>query len=143
MEVDTQMDKRSVVVAGEPVRITCNGRRYFSRAHKEAIVAKCLAPGAPLAAVALANGFNANLVRRWVVQCQRRPAGSKSSARLLPVTIEPKRTPKAAADGVIRLGRGSEPGSMEIRIGRIELVVHGAVEREQLSVVLDTLLRAR
>ena len=61
------MDKRSVVVAGEPVRVTCNGRRYFSRAHKEAIVAKCLAPGASLAAVALANGFNANLVRDLTV----------------------------------------------------------------------------
>jgi len=143
VEVDTQMDKRSVVVAGEPVRITCNGRRYFSRAHKDAIVAKCLVPGASLAAVALANGFNANLVRRWVVQCQTRQAGSKSSARLLPVTIEPQRTQKTAADGVIRLGRATEPGSMEIRIGRVELIVHGAVGREQLSVVLETLLRSR
>lgn len=137
------MDKRSVVVVGEPVRVTCNGRRYFSRAHKDAIVAKCLAPGASLAAVALANGFNANLVRRWVVQRQRRQAGSKSSARLLPVTIEPERAQKAAADGVIRLGRGTESGSMEIRIGRVELIVHGAVEREQLSIVLETLLRSR
>ena len=137
------MDKRSVVVGGEPVRITCNGRRYFSRAHKDAIVAKCLAPGASLAAVALANGFNANLVRRWVVQCQTRQAGSKSRARLLPVTIEPEQTQKAAADGVIRLGRGTESGSMEIRVGRVELIVHGAVELEQLSIVLETLLRSR
>jgi len=143
VEVDTKMDKRSVVVAGEPERVTCNGRRYFSRAHKDAIIAKCLAPGASLAAVALANGFNANLVRRWVVQCQTRPACSKSSARLLPVTLEPGRTQKAAADGVIRLGRATEPGSMEIRIGRVELVVHGAVEREQLSIVLEALLRSR
>ena len=60
------MDKRSMVVAGEPVRVTGNGRRYFSKAHREAVVAKCLAPGASLAAVALANGFNANLVRKWV-----------------------------------------------------------------------------
>lgn len=137
------MDKRSMVVVGEPVRVTCNGRRYFSKAHKDAIVAKCLAPGASLAAVALANGLNANLVRRWVVQCQTRQAQSKSSAGLLPVTLEPERAHKGGADGLFQLGRSSEPGSMEIRIGRIELVVHGAVEREQLSVVLETLLRSR
>ena len=137
------MDKRSMVVVGEPVRLTCNGRRYFSRAHKDAIVAKCLAPGASLAAVALANGFNANLVRRWVVQCQTRQALSKSSAKLLPVTIEPERVQRAAAEGVLRLGHATVPGSMEIRIGRAELVVHGAVAREQLSVVLETLLRSR
>jgi transposase len=137
------MDKRSMIVVGEPVRVTCNGRRYFSRAHKDAIVAKCLLPGASLAAVALANGFNANLVRRWVDQSQVREACSKPSARLLPVTIEPDQTRKAGADGVIRLGRASEPGSMEIRIGRVELIVHGTVEREQLSIVLETLLRSR
>ncbi|MCC7081580.1 MAG: transposase [Burkholderiales bacterium] len=141
--MDTKMDKRSVVVSGEPVRVTCNGRRYFSWAHKDAIVAKCLAPGASLAAVALANGFNANLVRRWVVQSQARQAGYKSSAKLLPVTIEPEPPQKAAADGVIRLGRASEPGSMEIRIGSVELVVHGAVESGPLSIVLETLLRSR
>ncbi len=39
------MDKRSTVVAGEPVRITSNGRRYFSKAYREAVIAKCLAPG--------------------------------------------------------------------------------------------------
>ena len=64
------MDRRSVAVAGEPVRVTSNGRRYFSKAHKEAVIAKCLEPEASLAAVALANGFNANLVRRWVRQRQ-------------------------------------------------------------------------
>ncbi len=48
------MDKRTLVVAGEPVRVTCNGRRYYSKAHQEAVVAKCLVPGAALVAVALA-----------------------------------------------------------------------------------------
>ena len=54
-EVDTKMDRGSRVVSGEPYRITSNGRRYFSKAHKEAMLAKCMAPGASLAAVALAN----------------------------------------------------------------------------------------
>ena len=59
------VEKGSVVVAGEPYRVTGNGLRDFSKAHKEAVIAKCLAPGASLARVALANDFNANLVRKW------------------------------------------------------------------------------
>lgn len=124
------MDRRSLVVAGEPVRITGNGRRYFSKAHKEAVIAKCLAPGASLAAVALANGFNANLVRKWVRDTQARP-----EATLLPVALEPA----LPADA----GRSAACGSIEIRTGRIQLLVHGLVDPDQLSVVLNTLLRSR
>jgi transposase len=137
-EVDTKMDRRSLVVEGEPVRITRNGRRYFSRAHKDAVMAKCLAPGASLAAVALANGFNANLVRKWVRQRQALP---KAPARLLPVTLEPEQG--RGANVPAHRAPAGECGSMEIRIGSIELVVRGAVQREPLSVVLETLLRAR
>ncbi len=68
--VDTKMDGGSMVVAGEPVRVTRNGRRYFNKGHKDAVVARCLVLGTSLAAVALANGFNANLVRKWVRQRQ-------------------------------------------------------------------------
>lgn len=135
------MDKSSMVVASEPVRITRNGRRYFSKAHKDAVIAKCLTPGASLAAVALANGFNANLVRKWVRQRQARQALSTSNARLLPVMIEQEQLP--AANAIARPGRSAACGSMQIRIGRIELVVRGAVEREPLSVVLNALLRSR
>jgi len=138
------MDKRSMVVAGEPFRVTGNGRRYFSKAHKEAVLAKCLAPGASLAAVALANGFNANLVRKWVRDRQVGDTVAKSSSRLLPVTLDarpggdlPQRMQAPAGAQV----RKSAAGSMEIRIGTIELVVHGLVDRGQLSAVLDRLLR--
>jgi transposase len=136
-----------MVVAGEPVCVTRNGRRYFSRAYKDAIVGKCLAPGASLAAVALANGFNANLVRRWVRQRQVREGLAKANAKLVPVALPgeqacllPERlvTRRAAA----QLNRG-DCASMQIRMGSIELVVHGAVDREQLLAVLDVLLRLR
>lgn len=134
------MDRRSMVVQSEPVRITCNGRRYFSKAHKDAVIAKCLVPGASLAAVALANGFNANLVRRWVKQ---RRALSNSRAGLLPVMIEPERARDHGANGISRAVHLTDCGSIEIRIGEIELVVRGVVQREPLSVVLDALLRSR
>lgn len=139
--VDTRMDKRSMVVRSEPVRISRNGRRYFSRAHKDAVIAKCLAPGASLAAVSLANGFNANLVRKWVRQRQVGQALAKSGARLLPVTIEQEHSP--ATDATARAGGSLDCGLIEIRVGRLELVVRGSVQREALSVVLETLLRSR
>lgn len=139
------MEKRSLVVDGEPYRVTGNGRRYFSKSHKEAVIAKCLVPGASLAAVALANGFNANLVRKWVREQGVGDALAKSSSKLLPVTLntEPQRE---LAHGMRAPARGQTraavAGSMEIRIGTIELAVHGLVDRAQLSEVLDRLLRS-
>ncbi len=139
------MEKRSLVVSGEPFRVTGNGRRYFSKAHKEAVIAKCLAPGASLAAVALANGFNANLVRKWVRERGVDDSMAKSSSKLLPVTLDirPERVPTRRLRALTAApARKAAAGSMEIRIGEIELVVHGLVDRAQLSEVLDRLLRS-
>jgi len=134
-------------VAGEPVRVTRNGRRYFSKAHREAVVLKCLVPGASLAAVALANGFNANLVRKWVRQRQARNAVANTVAKLLPVTIQTERTrvlpERAEAGRSAARSRPAETGSMQLRMGSIELILHGTVDREQLSLVLEALLRSR
>jgi len=128
-----------MVVPGEPVRITGNGRRYFSKAHKEAVIAKCLVPGASLAAIALANGFNANLVRKWVRDRLARESGSNAEAKLLPVALEPAGA-QAISERAIKPAAG---GSIEIRIGRIELLIHGLVDQDQLALVLNTLLPSR
>ena len=46
------------------------GRRHarYSDEFKRQVVAACHAPGVSKAAIALANGLNANMLRRWVVQ---------------------------------------------------------------------------
>jgi len=136
-----------MVVAGEPVRVTRNGRRYFSKVHRAAVVAKCLVPGASLAAVALVNGFNANLVRKWVRQGQARNAVANTAAKLLPVTIQAEQTRVLPERAVSRRSasrtRHADSGSMQLRVGAIELVLHGTVDREQLSLVLEALLRSR
>lgn len=41
-------------------------RRTHSPAFKAELVAQCQQPGVSLAAIALANGLNPNLLRRWV-----------------------------------------------------------------------------
>ena len=141
------MDKRGMAVAGAPVRVTRNGRRYFSKTHKEAVVVQCLAPGASLAAVALANGFNANLVRKWVRQRQARNASGSTAAKLVPVTIAQEQARLLPESLVMR--RATKPvgatdfGSMQLRIGTVELVLHGTVDRKQLTLVLESVLRAR
>ena len=52
------------------LRIPAAGRRHarYSDEFKRQVVAACLAPGVSKAAIALANGLNANLARRWVVE---------------------------------------------------------------------------
>ena len=87
--------------------------------NKEAVIAKCLEPEASLAAVAFANGFNANLVRRWVRQRQSRDGLTK--AKLVPVALSdeqsllmPERSQARRAALQVKRGDGA---SMQIRIG--------------------------
>ena len=42
------------------------GRRRHAEEFKRQAIAACLQPGISIATVALANGLNANLLRRWV-----------------------------------------------------------------------------
>lgn len=46
-------------------------RRRHSAAFKAEAVVACQQPGVSIAAVALARGLNANLLRRWVVEAER------------------------------------------------------------------------
>jgi transposase len=51
-------------------------RNRYSEDFKRQMVAACCAPGVSVASIALANGINANLLRRWVSQCQPNPVAS-------------------------------------------------------------------
>lgn len=57
------------------------GRRRgrYTDEFKAQIIAACRQPGVSTSAVALANGINANLVRRWIVQSDDSSTESKSS----------------------------------------------------------------
>jgi hypothetical protein len=60
------MDTSSIVEA--PGRRT---HRRHSADFKARVVLACRQPGVSIASVALANGLNANLLRRWVVEVER------------------------------------------------------------------------
>ena len=74
----------SIEILGGHVNTSDNRRRrrIHSAEFKAKVVAACRKPGMSMAAVALANGLNANLLRRWVVaeeQAQRTTATTLST----------------------------------------------------------------
>ena len=94
-------------------------RRAHSDEFKANVVAACMHPGISMAAVAMANGINANLLRRWVRAAETPPVGSLStgavpshnrpvtpplSAAFVPMQLP---TPAPATDIRIELRRGT------------------------------------
>ncbi len=86
-------------------------RRRHSREFKAEAISACLQPGISIAAVALARGLNANLLRRWVVEAERlgtlpatAPKAVQSEHHFIPMPLS-----VAATDAAIRieLQRGS------------------------------------
>ena len=55
-------------------------RRHHREEFKQAVIAACCEPGASVAGIAMANGVNANQVRRWM-----RERGIEAPTRHLPM----------------------------------------------------------
>ena len=78
------------------VALVCKRRRH-SEEFRARVVAACRQPGVSVAALALAHGLNANLVRGWIKQStERLPVARRSTAgpvvealRVVPVAIGP------------------------------------------------------
>ena len=89
-------------------------RRLHSDEFKAGAVAACMQPGVSMAAVAMAHGINANLLRRWVRSAEMRPSADEATkAPALPVPAAPSFVPlqlpsSSAAPGIrIELRRGA------------------------------------
>ena len=69
------------------------GRRHarYSDEFRRQVVAACQASGVSKAAIALANGLNANMLRRWVVESTMGRGGQLGTTKkpLLPAQIKP------------------------------------------------------
>ena len=102
------------------VALPSRRRRRHTPEFKARVIAACLQPGVSLAAVALANGLNANFLRTWVkahrnqdqgasVPVVKSDLGAASAPRLVPVAVQ----------------RSNEdsPGSIELEIRRQQTVV--------------------
>ncbi len=113
----------------EPLRASSNGKRFFSESYKRSVVEECLRPGASVSGVALAHGFNANLVRNWIGKHQRRGA-------LVPVTVI--EAPSGAGRPRREVAQAvSAEGCIEIEVGVARVWVLGP--RRVLPVVQEFL----
>jgi transposase len=104
------------------IEATVKGDRRRRRRHtdefKANLVAACSRPGVSIASVALANGINANLLRRWIEQGgQRLPSvdvveatvdvsRDQAKAAFVPVQLDPALS-QTASDIRIELKRGA------------------------------------
>ena len=127
------------------VRVNRTGRRTYTLDYKLEVVRQCREPGVSVAAVALAHGINANLVRRWIVGHQRRlldPA-PKLRATLLPVTIDAVTALKErrADDHVDAATKRGRPGvaTIEIELYGARIHLRGGVDVQALRSVLAVL----
>ena len=111
-----------------------DGRRQYRPEAKQAIVAQCGKPGVSIAAVALANGLNANVVRRWLVE-QRGEGGTvKTATDLVPVVIQdmPKRAATARAIAL-------ETTAIEIDVNGARIRLNARATAEQIGAVVSAL----
>lgn len=85
-------------------------RRRHSAEFKAAVIEECLRPGVSMAAVALAHGLNANMLRKWVIDGEHRLAPppqtvspqAEAPARPTP-TFVPLALPAPADDSEIHI----------------------------------------
>lgn len=87
-------------------------RRKHSAEFKAQAVAACRQPGISMAAVAMAHGVNANLLRRWVIDAEQR--ASTQGGWLQPVASGA--VPANAAPAFVPLQLASSAALADIRI---------------------------
>jgi transposase len=86
-------------------------RRTHSDEFKASAVASCMQPGMSMAAVAMAHGVNANLLRRWVQEAELHP-GTRNPDAL----TAPKGAPSPHAAAFVPMQLPAKSAGCEIRI---------------------------
>ncbi len=112
-------------------------RRRHSAEFRAEAVAASRAPGMSMAAVALARGLNANLLRRWVIEAEgaARPAAKLPVMRsFVPVEIS-KTSPAITSDPPIRIQL--RQGSTEVTINHSSCGVCGVATRVAALIRVD------
>ena len=107
-----------------------DGRCVYDRQAKRELVKRCEQPGVSVAAMALAHGLNANLLRKWItVASTRRGPVASVAPILLPTTTEPTAAPPPS------------DGHLEVVLPGGTIRIRGYVSRDALQVVIDCLSR--
>lgn len=96
-------------------------RRRYSAEFRAQVVGECNAPGASVAATALAHGINANLVHRWRRQEREQSRASAAGTEFIPIAIPPVTNGGAAE-------RPREPIEVRLRHGATQVHVRWPAE---------------
>ena len=126
------MSERVIDVVANLVRgHKVDGRCVYDRQAKQELVRRCQQPGVSVAAMALAHGINANLLRKWItVASTRRGSGAGVTSIRVPVATT---APTAAPP--------SSDGHLEVVLPGGTIRMRGDVSRDALQMVLDCLSR--
>lgn len=114
------------------------GRAVYARAFKQAVVQKCSEPGTSVAAVALANGLNANLVHKWCAKYPYNPVCEAASPTLLPVKLTT--TDSMHHEFAPAAPARKSAGVIEIDIGAARVRLRGEMDETNLRLVLAALM---
>lgn len=123
-------------------------RRHHDRAFKARLVEQSLQPGASVAAIAMDNGINANLLFKWRRDQQRAAASLDAPTVLLPVHMTPAaEEPDARSTSILAAvapaaAKTSRAGVIELDIAGAQLRLRGAVDEASLCSVLRALRRS-
>lgn len=118
-----------------------SGRRQHDGEFKRRLVDLSLQPGASVAAIALENGINANLLFKWK-RDRLRTEASSASAVLVPVQLKREMLPAAMVAAAAKPAveqPGAAPSCIEVEVAGALLRLHGDVGEANLRIVLRAL----
>lgn len=109
-----------------------DGRCVYSAEAKQELVRRCQEPGVSVAAMALAHGLNANLLRKWITLAQRSNNGGCADA---PVMLPVRAVAEPSLPAV-----GRSDGFVEVVLSVTTIRVHGRVSADMLRMAVDCLV---
>lgn len=98
-------------------------RRRHAAEFKARVIAACLQPGVSLAAVALANGINADFLRTWVKAYRNQHQTASVPAIKSRGAVSAKGSPPTLVPVAVQRSTEESPGSIELEIRRQQTVV--------------------
>lgn len=130
------MTERAIdVVPGLVVGHKADGRCVYDPAAKRELVRRCLQPGVSVAAIALAHGINANLLRLWITRLEDSADSTSHSPEAVPPVLLPVQTRQAP----VALPQVQSEIEVILPMGSIR--IRGEVCGASLQVVIDCLSR--
>lgn len=107
------------------IQLPAAGRKRgrYSQAFKARVVAACHQPGVSTAAIALANGLNANLLRRWISEHRQAQSGMEATPDSCAGFVPLASPVSASAPAALRpaaLGT-PDPDRMQLHLSRGDL----------------------